>query len=80
MMVAFTGFRTSALAETVSLFFDPATPQHVFAGGDIRAALEARKVTFEEIRLDLSQTFCAFLRFFAANLMRLKAALRQCHG
>ncbi len=41
------GIGNSASAETVSLFFNSATPQHVFAAGDIRAALEARKVTVE---------------------------------
>ncbi len=47
MMLALGGFGTAASAETFSLFYNSATPQHVFAAGDIRAALEAKKVTVE---------------------------------
>jgi len=46
-MLALGGFTSAASAETVSLFYNSATPQHVFAAGDIRAALEAKKVTVE---------------------------------
>lgn len=34
-------------AETIGLFYNAQTPQHVFAAGDIRAALEAKKHTVE---------------------------------
>jgi hypothetical protein len=46
-MLPLVGFGSTASGETVGLFYDPATPQHVFAAGDIRAALEARKMTVE---------------------------------
>jgi hypothetical protein len=47
MLLTLGGFATAASAETIDLFYNPATPQHVFAAGDIRAALEARKATVE---------------------------------
>jgi len=47
MLLVLAGHGTAALGETIGLFYDPSTPQHVFAAGDIRAALEARKVTVE---------------------------------
>lgn len=40
-------FGITAHAETVTFFYNSATPQHAFAAGDIRAALEAKKVTVE---------------------------------
>jgi hypothetical protein len=36
-----------AIGETVSVFCNPATPQHTFAAGDIQKALEAKKFTVE---------------------------------
>ena len=41
------GFSAFSSAETVGLYFDPATPQIAFAAGDIKAALEKRKHTVE---------------------------------
>ncbi|MCA1962934.1 MAG: hypothetical protein LDL31_03195, partial [Prosthecobacter sp.] len=44
-------------AETVRLYFDPATPQIAFAASDIRAALEKHKYTVESAELaTLSKT------------------------
>ena len=40
---ALLGFTALASAETVGLYFDPATPQSAFAAGDIKAALEKRE-------------------------------------
>lgn len=45
--LALIGFTPISSAETVTLFYNSATPQHVFAAGDIRAALEAKKHTVE---------------------------------
>jgi hypothetical protein len=36
-----------AIGETVSVFCNPATPQHTFAAGDIQKALEAKNFTVE---------------------------------
>jgi hypothetical protein len=36
-----------AIGETVGVFFNPATPQHTFAAGDIKTALEAKNFTVE---------------------------------
>jgi hypothetical protein len=41
------GFSAFSWAETVRLYFDPATPQIAFAVGDIKAALEKQKHTVE---------------------------------
>jgi hypothetical protein len=46
-LLALIGFATLSTAETVGLYFDPATPQIAFAAGDIKAALEKRKHTVE---------------------------------
>jgi hypothetical protein len=46
-LLALLGFATLSTAETVGLYFDPATPQIAFAAGDIKAALEKRKHTVE---------------------------------
>ena len=43
LLAALLGFSTLASAETVRLYFDPATPQIAFAAGDIKAALEKQK-------------------------------------
>jgi hypothetical protein len=43
VLLALLGYPGRSLAETVRLYFDPATPQSVFAAGDIKAALEQRK-------------------------------------
>ena len=40
-------FPALSSAETVRLYFDPATPQIAFAAGDIKAALEKRKHTVQ---------------------------------
>jgi len=45
--VLFLALGFTAHAETIGLFYDRGTPQHAFAAGDIRAALEARKHTVE---------------------------------
>jgi hypothetical protein len=42
----------AASAETVRLYFDPASPQIAFAAGDIKAALEKRQHTVETAGLD----------------------------
>ena len=47
ILIAFLGFPALSLAETVRLYFDPATPQIAFAAGDIKAALEKRKHTVQ---------------------------------
>ena len=47
ILIAFLGFPALSLAETVRLYFDPATPQIAFAAGDIKAALEKRKHTIQ---------------------------------
>jgi len=39
-LMVLAGHRTEARGETVVLFYDSLTPQHVFAAGDIRSALE----------------------------------------
>jgi hypothetical protein len=43
MLLALLGVSALSLAETIGLYFDPATPQIAFAAGDIKAALEKRK-------------------------------------
>ena len=40
---ALLGFSSLASAESVGLYFDPATPQIAFAAADIKAALEKRE-------------------------------------
>ena len=40
MLFALLGFTALSSAETVRLYFDPATPQIAFAAGDIKAALQ----------------------------------------
>ena len=52
MLFALLGCSTRSSAETVRLFFDPATPQIAFAAGDIKAALEKQKLTVETHELD----------------------------
>ncbi len=47
MLFALLGFSISSSAETVGLYFDPATPQIAFAAGDIKAALEERNHTVQ---------------------------------
>ena len=47
VLMAILNFPAVLLAETVRIYADPAAPQHVFAAGDIRAALEARDFTVE---------------------------------
>ncbi len=47
MLLAFLGVFSPAWAETVRLYFDPATPQIAFAAGDIKAALEKQKHTVQ---------------------------------
>jgi hypothetical protein len=48
----------TASAETVGIFYNPATPQHAFAAGDIRAALEGKKHTVEVKKLSaLSESY-----------------------
>ncbi len=47
LALALGGFGSTAFGETVGVFYNSAIPQHVFAAGDIRAALEARKMTVE---------------------------------
>ena len=47
ILFAILGLTTPLSAETVGLYFDPATPQIAFAAGDIKAALENRKHTVE---------------------------------
>lgn len=42
MLFALLGFSAPSLAETVRLYFDPASPQIAFAAGDIKAALESQ--------------------------------------
>ena len=37
----------TAIGETISVFYNPATPQHAFAAGDIKTALEAKNFTVE---------------------------------
>jgi hypothetical protein len=36
-----------AIGETVGVFYNPATPQHTFAAGDVKTALEAKGFTVE---------------------------------
>lgn len=43
MLFSLLGFSTPSSAESVGLYFDPATPQIAFAAGDVKAALEKRK-------------------------------------
>ena len=43
LLVALLGFSARSSAETIGLYFDPATPQIAFAAGDIKAALEKQK-------------------------------------
>jgi hypothetical protein len=45
MLFVFLGLPARSSAETVGLYFDPATPQIAFAAGDIKAALEKRELT-----------------------------------
>lgn len=45
MALALLGSSSLATAETIGLYYDPATPQIAFAAGDIRAALERRNYT-----------------------------------
>jgi hypothetical protein len=45
MLLALLGLSALSSAETVRLYFDPATPQIAFAAGDIKAALEKRNHT-----------------------------------
>mgnify|MGYP007006517975 CR=1 FL=1 len=47
MLFALLGSSALSSAETVRLYFDPATPQIAFAAGDIKAALEKRKHTVQ---------------------------------
>lgn len=47
VLFALLGFSALSSAETVRLYFDPATPQIAFAAGDIKAALERRNHTVE---------------------------------
>ncbi len=47
MLIALLAFSAPASAETVRLYFDPATPQIAFAAGDIKAALEKQKHTVQ---------------------------------
>ena len=47
MVLALLGFAAPSTAETVGLYFDPATPQITFAAGDIKAALEKQKLTVQ---------------------------------
>ncbi|MDI1248797.1 MAG: hypothetical protein PSV13_08040 [Lacunisphaera sp.] len=47
MLFALLGFPALLVAETVGLYFDPATPQIAFAAGDIKAALEKRQHTVQ---------------------------------
>ncbi len=47
MCFASLAFSAPASAETVRLYFDPATPQIAFAAGDIKTALEKQKHTVE---------------------------------
>ncbi len=46
-LLALLGFTAQSSAETVRLYFDPATPQIAFAAGDIKTALEKHKHTVE---------------------------------
>ncbi len=43
MLLALLGSAAHSSAETVRLYFDPATPQIAFAAGDVKAALEKQK-------------------------------------
>ena len=43
MLFALLGLSARSSAETVRLYFDPATPQIAFAAGDIKAALETQE-------------------------------------
>jgi hypothetical protein len=45
MLFVLLGFSALSSAETVRLYFDPATPQITFAAGDIKAVLEKRNHT-----------------------------------
>ena len=47
MLFALLGVSALSSAETVWLYFDPATPQIAFAAGDIKAALEKQKYTVQ---------------------------------
>ena len=47
MLLALLGLSALSSAETVRLYFDPATPQIAFAVGDIKAALEKRNHTVQ---------------------------------
>ena len=47
ILFALFGFSALLSAETVRLYFDPATPQIAFAAGDIKAALEERNHTVQ---------------------------------
>ncbi len=45
-LIAFFGFSARSSADdTIGFFLDTAIPQHAFAANDIRAALEARKIS-----------------------------------
>ena len=53
---ALLGFTALASAETVGLYFDPATPQIAFAAGDIKAAEDIEIVrTWKPGRAPLSK-------------------------
>ena len=52
LLATLLGFSTLSSAETVRLYFDPATPQIAFAAGDIKAALEKQKHSVETHGLD----------------------------
>ncbi|MGL5018527.1 MAG: hypothetical protein ACRDBP_10355, partial [Luteolibacter sp.] len=46
-ILMFLGIMMPLAAESIQLFYDPATPQIAFAAGDIKTALEKRKHTVE---------------------------------
>lgn len=75
------GFTTNAFAETVSIFYDEATPQIAFAAGDIKAALEKHQHRVETHGLDsLAQAKSGKKIVLAVSSDKTTASTLLAHG
>ena len=75
------GFPARSSAETVRLYFDPATPQIAFAAGDIKAALEKQKHTVQTQNLStLAKDAAGKKIVLALATDKIAATIFSAHG
>ena len=81
LLFVLVGNTSPAAAETVRLYFDPATPQIAFAAGDIKAALEMQKHTVQTYELTvLAQAGAGRKVVLALASDKAVASLLAAHG